>query len=60
PFGVNLNIASKDDEIGFNTCDRTMFFNTNKLNQNLGNGTEQSWPIYHMNGVFFTMPIINN
>ena len=52
PFGVNLNIGSKDDEIGFNTYDRTMFFNTNKLNQNLVNGTEQSWPIYHMNGVF--------
>lgn len=60
PLGVNLNIGTNDDEVGFNTYNRTMFFNTNRPNINLGNGTEQTWPIYHMNGIYFTMPIIIN
>lgn len=59
PFNVNLNIGTKDDEVGFNTYDRTMFYNTNKPNFNVGNGVEQGWPVYHMNGVYFTMPIVN-
>ncbi|QQR97840.1 MAG: hypothetical protein IPK18_13590 [Sphingobacteriales bacterium] len=59
-IGVNLNIGTNDDEVGFNTYNRTMFFNTNRPNTNLGNGVEQTWPIYHMNGVYFTMPIIIN
>ncbi|MCB9034904.1 MAG: hypothetical protein H6553_13790 [Chitinophagales bacterium] len=58
PFSVNINIGNKDDHVGHTTYDRIMFYNTNKLNSNLGNGTEQSWPIYNMNGVQFTLPII--
>lgn len=37
-----------------------IIFNNKRFHSPSAAAIEQSWPIYHMNGVFFTMPIINN
>lgn len=53
-------IDNKDEDLGWTKYDRLQFYNTNRPNRDLGNGTYDTWPIYnHGGGLKFTLPIIN-